>query len=220
MFWRDSLRKDGRRRYYKIDFVIPEHNIAIECDGEYWHQDKEADRIRQTEIEKKGFTFIRFSGNEIRNNLSFCSDEIDRVLNNHDDNYDFIEIEINNIKKYKQKQITPITKYNLEVETDNSYIVNGVVVHNCDSMTGVYPKNFTFLGWHSNCYCYTTTIMLNDAKFKKYLDNGTIPSKNYVKKMPKKATNYIKDNKKAIDNLKNTPYWLRQNENVIKDNLK
>ena len=76
------------------------------------------------------------------------------------------------------------------------------------------------MGWHPNCICYSTTIMLGDEKFKKDLDNGTIPSKNYIKKMPKKAVNYIKDNKEAIDNMKNAPYWLRQNESVIKDNLK
>lgn len=90
----------------------------------------------------------------------------------------------------------------------------------CDAMTGTYPKNFVFLGWHPNCICYTTTIMLGDEKFKKYLDNGTIPSKNYVKKMPSKAVNYIKDNKEKIDEMKNAPYWLRQNENIIDNHLK
>lgn len=88
----------------------------------------------------------------------------------------------------------------------------------CDSMTGRYPKNFVFIGWHPACFCYTTTIMLSDTKFKQYLNTGKIPATNYVQKIPKQASNYIKDNKKQINNLKTKPYWLRQNEKVIKNN--
>ena len=87
----------------------------------------------------------------------------------------------------------------------------------CDSMSGRYPKTFVFTGWHPQCICYTTTVMLSDAKFKEYLNTGKIKRTNYVQKIPTKAKNFIKDNKKAIDNLKNPPYWLRQNENFIKN---
>ena len=43
-----------------IDIAILEHKIAIEYDGSYWHQDKEADNKRQKEIESLGWKFIRF----------------------------------------------------------------------------------------------------------------------------------------------------------------
>jgi len=45
---------------YSIDIAIPFLNIAIEYDGSYWHQDKEADKIRQTKLENEGWKVIRF----------------------------------------------------------------------------------------------------------------------------------------------------------------
>jgi hypothetical protein len=43
-----------------IDIAIPEFMIAIEYDGSYWHQDKDYDSKRQSELEKLGWKFIRF----------------------------------------------------------------------------------------------------------------------------------------------------------------
>ncbi len=45
---------------YSVDIVIPELMIAFECDGSYWHQDKEKDDRRQKEIEDLGWRFIRY----------------------------------------------------------------------------------------------------------------------------------------------------------------
>ena len=45
---------------YSIDIVISSSKIAIEYDGSYWHQDQEADNKRQKEIEKEGWTFLRY----------------------------------------------------------------------------------------------------------------------------------------------------------------
>jgi len=43
-----------------IDIAIPDQMIAIEYDGSYWHQDKEADLIRQEELEAVGWKFLRY----------------------------------------------------------------------------------------------------------------------------------------------------------------
>jgi hypothetical protein len=46
---------------YCIDIAIPELQIAIEYDGEYWHKGREeADSKRQKAIEKDGWKFIRY----------------------------------------------------------------------------------------------------------------------------------------------------------------
>ena len=45
---------------YSIDIVIPQLRIAIEYDCLYWHQDEEADRIRQEKIEREGYSFLRY----------------------------------------------------------------------------------------------------------------------------------------------------------------
>ena len=43
-----------------IDIAIPNKMIAIEYDGSYWHQNQEADDIRQKELEAIGWKFLRY----------------------------------------------------------------------------------------------------------------------------------------------------------------
>jgi len=58
---------------YCVDFVINNSNLIIECDGEYWHNKrKKQDKIRQSNIEKEGWKFIRFTGTQIIKNLIEC----------------------------------------------------------------------------------------------------------------------------------------------------
>jgi len=56
----------GRR---VVDFILPEHKCIIECDGEYWHQNIEADKLRDIELLKSlsdKFTIIHLRGNIVR----------------------------------------------------------------------------------------------------------------------------------------------------------
>jgi len=46
---------------YSIDITIPFLNIAIEYDEPYWHQDKDYDKKRQSELEDEGWIFLRYS---------------------------------------------------------------------------------------------------------------------------------------------------------------
>lgn len=43
-----------------IDIAIPDLMIAIEYDGSYWHQDRDADEKRQKELEAVGWGFLRY----------------------------------------------------------------------------------------------------------------------------------------------------------------
>jgi len=43
-----------------IDIAIPKLSIAVEYDGSYFHQDKEADDIRQKLLESEGWKFLRY----------------------------------------------------------------------------------------------------------------------------------------------------------------
>lgn len=56
------------KRYF-VDFMIPNKRIIIECDGSNWHQDISKDNYRQSIIEYYGYKVLRFTGNEIINNL-------------------------------------------------------------------------------------------------------------------------------------------------------
>ena len=57
-----------------------------------------------------------------------------RNLRNYRESFFYILKKISSNKKIKYKGIV----YNLEVENDDSYIANGIIVHNCDGV-GVYP---------------------------------------------------------------------------------
>lgn len=216
-FIRDVECKNGNNRRYFIDFVLKDHKIAIEVDGEYWHKDKDADNKRQCEIESKGYIMLRFSGDQVRNRLHECSAELDRVLMNHNGEYKFMPFKIENVTKRNFKGgASGVTKYNLEVEKDNSYIANGFVVHNCDPLTGVYPKQFKWAGWHPQCLCYAVPVLANAEQFSSLEDEilGISEDKadlQQVTKMPKGFKDYVKKNRKRIEGWKEKPYWAKDN---------
>jgi len=71
-----------RRQYsvdnYIIDFYCPELKIAIEIDGDSHYRlvNIEYDQVRQKHIEHYGVKFIRFTNNEVYNNLPGVLDTI------------------------------------------------------------------------------------------------------------------------------------------------
>lgn len=124
-----------RQRYYFVDFLISGSNLVIECDGEYWHDEGE-DQARQTHIEKQGYMVLRFTDEQITNNIEACGKEVQRVLANHNDEYLFMDMEIAEVKVQEPKRTYPL--YNLSVEEDESYVAKGFVVHNCAHGTNPY----------------------------------------------------------------------------------
>ncbi len=100
--------------------------------------------------------------------------------------------------------------------------VTGITVHLspqhpiidiCDSMVGDYPKGFLFLGWHAQCFCFTTSKQLSVKERVEYFKGGKIRDQRYVSSIPKTATNYISKHKKTIQGWKTTPYFLQDNFN-------
>ena len=98
--------------------------------------------------------------------------------------------------------------------------ITGIMVHlsashnvedMCDSLTGKYPPGFIWMGWHVNCYCYTTTITLSNKDSLNFMKTGKIAKSNYIAKIPTRAENWIKSNTKTIAGYKNKPYWIQDN---------
>jgi very-short-patch-repair endonuclease len=61
-----------KRKYY--DFYLPEYCTLIECDGTYWHSldnNKNNDIVKNELAKKTGYTLLRFTENEINNNLEY-----------------------------------------------------------------------------------------------------------------------------------------------------
>lgn len=126
---KDSM---GRARFYRPDIYIPSLNIIFEADGEAWH-DKEKDSLRDKEIrELIGADIFRFSESEIRTNGKFVFEEMERILKNHRGIYGFGDGVVVNVefRPYKDKDRT-VKLYNFAVEEDESYVANGILVHNC-----------------------------------------------------------------------------------------
>ena len=87
----------------------------------------------------------------------------------------------------------------------------------CESLKGKYPKTFKFVGWHPQCRCHCISITSTQEEFIESVKNDSVlKSKNEVSSIPSNFTGWVKDNKERIDNAKRKPYFLTENEKLIK----
>lgn len=86
----------------------------------------------------------------------------------------------------------------------------------CDSLVGIYPKDYVFVGWHIRCMCYETPIIVsdkdNEAMIRYQLGKGPKPNIKNINTIPPEAKAWIKANKKRMEGWKNTPEWLTDNK--------
>lgn len=64
---------------FVADFYLPNHNLIIECDGDYWHnlaEVKERDERKNRYYDDNGFSYVRFWEHEINKDVSACVDVI------------------------------------------------------------------------------------------------------------------------------------------------
>ena len=65
---------------FLLDFAIPKLKIDIECDGSYWHPPgNEHDRNRDRRLQKLGWRTLRFTDDQIYNNIGGCIDQISKT---------------------------------------------------------------------------------------------------------------------------------------------
>ena len=74
---------------YKLgvaDFWLPEDNIIIECDGDYWHNPKYFPKVvernkRQSKwLENNDYVVFRFSESEIKNVFDDCVNKLEEII--------------------------------------------------------------------------------------------------------------------------------------------
>ncbi|PPK98989.1 hypothetical protein [Parapedobacter indicus] len=88
----------------------------------------------------------------------------------------------------------------------------------CDHMTGKYPSNFKFVGWHPQCICYTVPILPSMEEYDAYEEallagrGDGFQFKNPVKKEPAGFWRYVTENRASIKRWKSKPYWVRDNK--------
>lgn len=103
----------------------------------------------------------------------------------------------------------------------------------CDKLVGRYPKTFKFKGWHPQCMCYATAILMDENDFDaqelsdlKSALHGT-PYKKLAVKQPefgglKALEEWAKENQDLQGNWGSTPYFIKDNFNggLLSDGLR
>jgi len=112
----------------------------------------------------------------------------------------------------KIRQRLPFIK-GIEIKLSGTHDIFDV----CDDLIGSYPKDYNFIGFHPACVCYSVPILYTKEETAKIIADRPVKL-NPIRKMPKRATNYIKSKKNNINKLKTTPYFIQDNPSFY-DNL-
>ena len=92
----------------------------------------------------------------------------------------------------------------------------------CSKLVGRYPKTFKFKGWHPQCMCYATPILMDEETFdenelgdlKAALKGTTykrLQAKNAVSDVPDGFKAWVKDHLEAQKGWASTPYFIKDN---------
>lgn len=87
----------------------------------------------------------------------------------------------------------------------------------CDELVGNYPKNFKFVGWHPQCRCFVTPIMINYEDLdddREVIDDDTykqLPHKDAVDDVPQNFKDYLVNNQERISGWSSVPYYIKDN---------
>ena len=157
---------NGKRRFW-VDFYLPEYNIIIEADGKYWHNEED-DRVRDDGL-KQVFTgkILHFREDDIRNNFKECVSQFENIVEMQNC---FVNVEVRKIKKWELEWTKGV--YNLEVEEDNTYTANRIIVHNCSRCAALEGKVFTLneieplIPLHPGCRCLALPYIAELEKLK------------------------------------------------------
>lgn len=67
---------NNKLRFFIADFFCKEFKLVIEIDGKIHEKQKEYDEARSHIIHQLGYTVIRFTNEEVFNNLKLCLDSL------------------------------------------------------------------------------------------------------------------------------------------------
>lgn len=90
----------------------------------------------------------------------------------------------------------------------------------CDPLASEYPKDFKFVGWHPQCLCFVTPVMMSDEEFEKVEDailaGDPVPApQSSVSDVPEGFKSYMAENAEKIAGWKNEPYFVRDNRKYV-----
>ena len=92
----------------------------------------------------------------------------------------------------------------------------------CERLVGKYPKWFKFKGWHPQCLCYATAILIDEDDFDKQelsdlksalkgTEYRKLSAKNEVTELPDGFKDWVAENEAKQANWASTPYFIKDN---------
>lgn len=97
----------------------------------------------------------------------------------------------------------------------------------CDKLAGDYPKEFVFDGWHPQCFCFVTPILMDENEILK-MNEAMLRGEEYkprgkrITQYPENFKQWVRDNEERITAAHDggtDPYFVRNNFNVVQDIL-
>ena len=95
----------------------------------------------------------------------------------------------------------------------------------CDKLAGDYPKDFVFDGWHPQCFCFVTPILIDEderVKMNEAMLRGEeyVPKGKRITQYPENFKQWVRDNAERITSAHDTgtdPYFVRNNFNAVRN---
>ena len=92
----------------------------------------------------------------------------------------------------------------------------------CERLVGKYPKWFKFKGWHPQCLCSATAILMDEDDFDKQelsdlksalkgTEYRKLSAKNEVTELPDGFKDWVAENETKQANWASTPYFIKDN---------
>jgi hypothetical protein len=85
----------------------------------------------------------------------------------------------------------------------------------CEELQGTYPSDFVWVGWHPQCLCHATPVLMPKKDFDKYLIGDKPLQAEKIKTYSDKFQQYVKENYERYSNYKQLPYWIEDNKQII-----
>lgn len=93
----------------------------------------------------------------------------------------------------------------------------------CDKLAGDYPKDFVFDGWHVQCFCFATPILIDEDEMAKVTEaflkgEKYTPRGKQITEYPANFKDWVRDNKENILASRDRgtePYFIRNNSAAI-----
>jgi len=114
-----------------FDFCLPSHKILIEVRGPGFMNPAVQERalLKDRLAEEQGYLIVNLWWEQIVRHPEMVEGILKRLMKNHSGEYIFIDLTVTKVEHRRTLRDFPL--YNIGVEEDQSYIVAGLVSHNC-----------------------------------------------------------------------------------------